>query len=149
MTDTDDMIVMEEGDVVITAASELVDSSYRAGEEFLWGYYFCIENNSDEKITLLGKNWNITDDSGRSFCDDSDGFSGEIPELEPGEYFEFSCHRAAQGRSSGFLRQLQNLERRGQNCRKRAPAGADFRRRPGTSVGSGFELNVFHKTCLA
>ena len=79
MTDTDDMIVMEEGDVVITAASELVDSSYRAGEEFLWGYYFCIENNSDEKITLLGKNWNITDDSGRSFCDDSDGFSGEIP----------------------------------------------------------------------
>ena len=31
MTDTDDMIVMEEGDVVITAASELVDSSYRAG----------------------------------------------------------------------------------------------------------------------
>lgn len=55
MTDTDDMIVMEEGDVVITAASELVDSSYRAGEEFLWGYYFCIENNSDEKITLLGK----------------------------------------------------------------------------------------------
>ena len=119
MTDTDDMIVMEEGDVVITAASELVDSSYRAGEEFLWGYYFCIENNSDEKITLLGKNWNITDDSGRSFCDDSDGFSGEI------------------------------LERRGQNCRKRAPAGADFRRRPGTSAGSGFELNVFHKTCLA
>ena len=91
MTDTDDMIVMEEGDVVITAASELVDSSYRAGEEFLWGYYFCIENNSDEKITLLGKNWNITDDSGRSFCDDSDGFSGEIPELEPGEYFEFSA----------------------------------------------------------
>ena len=86
MTDTDDMIVMEEGDVVITAASELVDSSYRAGEEFLWGYYFRIENNSDEKITLLGKNWNITDDSGRSFCDDSDGFSGEIPELEPGEY---------------------------------------------------------------
>ena len=72
MTDTDDMIVMEEGDVVITAASELVDSSYRAGEEFLWGYYFCIENNSDEKITLLGKNWNIT-------------------ELEPGEYFEFSA----------------------------------------------------------
>ena len=91
MTDTDDMIVMEEGDVVITAASELVDSSYRAGEEFLWGYYFCIENNSDEKITLLGKNWNITDDSGRSFCDDSDGFSGEIPELEPGEYFESSA----------------------------------------------------------
>ncbi len=91
MTDTSDMIVMEEGDVVITAASELVDSCYQAGSEFLWGYYFCIENNSDEKITLLGKNWNITDDCGRCFSDDSEGFSGEIPELEPGECFEFSA----------------------------------------------------------
>ncbi len=91
MQNTNDMVVMEEGDVVITAASELVDSSYRAEQEFLWGYYFCIENNSDEKITLVGKNWNITDEEGRSFCDNSEGFRGEIPELEPGEYFEFSA----------------------------------------------------------
>lgn len=92
MQDANEMIVMQEGDVVITAASELVDTtSCRAGQEFVWGYYFCIENNSDEKITLLGKNWNITDDRGNSFSDESDGFSGEIPELEPGEYFEFSA----------------------------------------------------------
>ena len=91
MLDTSDMVVREEGDVVITAGSELVDSSNRAGQEFLWGYYFCIENNSDEKITLLGKNWNITDESGQSFFDETEGFSGEIPELEPGEYFEFTA----------------------------------------------------------
>lgn len=88
MQDTEDMVVVENGDLTITAASELVDASH---PEFLWGYYFCIENNSDEKITLLGKDWNITDESGQSYNDSSEGFSGEIPELEPGECFEFSA----------------------------------------------------------
>ncbi len=91
MQDTEDMVVMENGDLIITAASELVEASHHADTEFLWGYYFCIENNSDEKITLLGKDWNITDESGQSYNDSSEGFSGEIPELEPGECFEFSA----------------------------------------------------------
>lgn len=84
-----DMIVTENDGLTITAGSELVDAG--GDHSFVWGYYFCIENNSDEKITLLGKNWNITDERGNSFCDDSEGFRGEIPELEPGEYFEFSA----------------------------------------------------------
>ena len=39
---------------------------------------------------MLGKNWNISDDQGHLYCDDSVGFKGEIPELEPGESFEFT-----------------------------------------------------------
>lgn len=87
MQNTQEIITIQNDDVVITAASELVDSSR---QEFVWGYYFCIENNSDEKITLVGKNWNITDENGNVFSDESEGFQGEIPEIEPGEYFEFS-----------------------------------------------------------
>ena len=56
----------------------------------MWGYYLCIENNSDKKIQLVGKNWNITDEAGNSYNDSSAGFKGELPELEPGEYFEFT-----------------------------------------------------------
>lgn len=82
------MQVIENEDVIITAATELVDASSENG--FLWGYYFCIENNSDETITLVGKDWNITDDNGNRFFDTTDGFKGEIPEIEPGEFFEFS-----------------------------------------------------------
>ena len=55
MDSAQEMIVTEDGDVTITAGSELVEASHHAGQEFLWGYYFCIENNSDQKITLLGK----------------------------------------------------------------------------------------------
>ncbi len=91
MSDINEINIVKTDGVVITGGSELVDSSVLNTGEFLWGYYFCIENNSDEKITLIGKDWNITDEEGRHFCDNSEGFSGEIPELEPGEYFEFSA----------------------------------------------------------
>ena len=91
MQTTEEMITMQEDGLVITAASELVDTYTNAsGKEFVWGYYFCIENTSDEKITLVGKNWNITDSCGNSFSDSTPGFQGEIPEIEPGEYFEFT-----------------------------------------------------------
>lgn len=74
-------------DIAISACPVLVEESTQGN---LWGYYLCIENNSKHKIQLLGKNWNISDDKGNFYCDDSDGFKGEIPELEPGEYFEFT-----------------------------------------------------------
>lgn len=82
-----DMSVNETDDVIISAGQVLVDET---PQQFLWGYYLCIENNSDHKITVVGKNWNITDEFGNRFCDDSAGFKGEIPELEPGECFEFT-----------------------------------------------------------
>lgn len=76
-------------DIVIRACPTLVEENQNK-QEFLWGYYFCIENNSSQRVQLLGKNWNITDDKGNRFCDDSLGFKGEIPMLEPGEFFEFT-----------------------------------------------------------
>ncbi len=80
-------------DIVISACTvELGDNEkddFNA-DKYVYGYYLCIENNSSEKIRLVGKHWNITDARGNSFCDDSQGFKGEIPTLEPGEYFEFT-----------------------------------------------------------
>ena len=84
-----DFVTEKTGDIVVSACPTLIESS-KEDDEFLWGYYLRIENNSDEKICLLGKNWNITDDKGNNFCDNSAGFKGELPELEPGEFFEFS-----------------------------------------------------------
>ncbi len=84
-----DFVTENTGNIVVSACPALIESSVD-NEEFLWGYYLKIENNSNEKIQLLSKNWNITDDKGNCFCDNSAGFKGELPELEPGEYFEFS-----------------------------------------------------------
>ena len=89
MFEENEPVVASSDDIVITACPTLVEEN-RATQEFLWGYYFCIENNSSERIQLVGKSWNITDDKGNRFCDDSAGFKGEIPELEPGESFEFT-----------------------------------------------------------
>lgn len=76
-------------DILISACPVLVEEEAKE-DELLWGYYLCIENNSEHKIHVVGKNWNITDDKGNLYCDDSMGFKGEIPELEPGECFEFT-----------------------------------------------------------
>lgn len=54
-------------------------------------YYVRIENNSVETIQVLGKNFCITDDRGNNFYTNETGFQGELPELFPGEYFEFSA----------------------------------------------------------
>ncbi len=83
-----DFVTEKTGDIIVSACPTLIKSS-EDEDEFLWGYYVKIENNSAERIRLLGKNWNITDENGNNFCDNSVGFKGELPELEPGEYFEF------------------------------------------------------------
>jgi len=89
MFEDSDLVSTEVDDITISAGSTLVEKNL-AKKQFLWGYYFCIENNSNHKISLVGKSWHITDDRGNNYSDDSVGFKGEIPDLEPGEYFEFS-----------------------------------------------------------
>ncbi len=89
MFEEPEYVTSQTDDIVVSACPVLVEEN-RPAQEFLWGYYLRIENNSAKKIQLLGKNWNVTDSFGNRFCDDSAGFKGELPELEPGEYFEFS-----------------------------------------------------------
>ena len=89
MFEEPEYVTSQTDDIVVSACPVLVEEN-RPAQEFLWGYYLRIENNSAKKIQLLGKNWNVTDSLGNRFCDDSAGFKGELPELEPGEYFEFA-----------------------------------------------------------
>lgn len=89
MPEDGELVFTEVDNIAISAGSSLVEKNV-SGKGFLWGYYFCIENNSDHKISLVGKSWHITDDRGNSYADDSAGFHGEIPDLEPGETYEFS-----------------------------------------------------------
>lgn len=83
-----DYVTAQTGDIVISACQAFLEGAGQ--EDNSCGYYLRIENNSDEKIQILSKNFNITDDRGNSYCESGLGFKGEIPELEPGEYFEFS-----------------------------------------------------------
>ena len=53
MFEENEPVVASSDDIVITACPTLVEEN-RATQEFLWGYYFCIENNSSERIQLVG-----------------------------------------------------------------------------------------------
>jgi len=99
MIEDAEFVVLETEDVVISACPQLIEES---GSRRLWGYYLCVENLSNEKIRLVGKDWNITDDRGNHYFDNSAGFKGEIPELEPGEFFEFSSEAPLESDNAVF-----------------------------------------------
>lgn len=82
-----DYVTSQTDDIVISACQAFLED---IDDENSCCYYLRIENNSDEKIQILGRDFSITDDRGNSYCDNGAGFRGEIPELEPGEYFEYA-----------------------------------------------------------
>lgn len=86
MNSSTEYVVSQTDGIIVSACPVLMEDT----EAVHWGYYFCIENNSDHKIQLLGKDWKVTDEYGRLYSDTSAGFKGELPELEPGEYYEFT-----------------------------------------------------------
>lgn len=89
MSIADDLVSLNTDGINISVGSVVVDN---IDNEYMWGYYMCVENDTDAKIKLVGKDWNITDDSGNRYNDSSIGFKGEIPELEPGEFFEYTAY---------------------------------------------------------
>ncbi len=88
MITENEFLYSQADDIVVSACPVLLEEN--AAEQTVWGYYLCIENNSNGKISLVGKDWNITDDKGNRYSDDTVGFKGELPELEPGECFEYT-----------------------------------------------------------
>ena len=100
MSIADDLVSLQTGGIVVSAGPVLVDEETE--NRYMWGYYLCIENNTTKKIQLVGKDWNITDDKGNRFNDSSVGFKGEIPELSPGEYFEYTSYAPLQAKNAVF-----------------------------------------------
>ena len=100
MSVADDLVTLQTDGIVVSAGPVLVDEE--AENRYMWGYYLCIENNTAKKIRLVGKDWNITDDLGNRFNDSSVGFKGELPELEPGEYFEDTSYAPLQAKNAVF-----------------------------------------------
>lgn len=96
----DEFATSQENGIVISIYPELLTEK-AAGNEFCWGYYLRIENNSNDTISLLGKNISVTDSKGRSVSVNYDGFNGEAPVLNPGEVFEFEDY--ATSKSSAVL----------------------------------------------
>ena len=100
MSETDyiDYAVAQSEDFAVFAYPELLDSAETAKE--LWAYCLRIENNSDRRIRLLQRDFCITDYHGKNYFDCSRGFHGELPDLEPGEYFDFEDTTVINGKAA-------------------------------------------------
>lgn len=95
------------GDIAVEAYPEQLETEN--GERELWAFCLRIENNSDKKICLYKKNFCITDSKGNNQYFLSQGFNGELPDLEPGECFEYEDTATFEGNAAvlyGFCEAL-------------------------------------------
>ena len=93
-----DFSFVQSGDFLVSAYPEQLDCDDNRRE--LWAYCLRIENNSGERIRLLRRDFCLTDSLGQNHYDLSEGFNGELPDLEPGECFEFEDTAVVDGRAA-------------------------------------------------
>jgi ApaG protein len=62
-------------------------------------YFITIDNQSNETVTIKGRKWVITDQSGQKIVVEGDGVVGEYPHLRPGERFSYNSYHVI-GRDS-------------------------------------------------
>ncbi len=55
-------------------------------------YFITIDNQSNETVTIKGRKWVITDQSGQRIVVEGDGVVGEYPHLRPGERFSYNSY---------------------------------------------------------
>ena len=107
------------GDIAVEAYPEQLDSE-NPGRE-LWAYCLRIENNSDKRICLVKKNFCITDSSGHNQYDSNIGFHGELPDLEPGEYFEYEDTATFEGNAAVLYGFCEAVDANGASLKIKLP----------------------------
>ncbi len=57
-----------------------------------FAYYLSIHNQSEDVVTILGRKWIVTDESGGTLVVEGDGVVGQTPRLEPGQTFSYNSY---------------------------------------------------------
>lgn len=55
-------------------------------------YSISIHNDSPETVTIRGRKWVVTDQTGNRVVVEGDGVVGEFPQLKPGEKFSYQSY---------------------------------------------------------
>lgn len=114
-----DFFVEQTGDIAVEAYPEQLDT--QEGGRELWAYCLRIENNSDKRICLIKKNFCITDSRGNNQYDFTQGFNGELPDLEPGEYFEYENTATFEGNAAVLYGFCEAINCEGQTLKIKLP----------------------------
>ena len=62
-------------------------------------YSITIHNQSPEVVTIKGRKWVVTDESGGRIVVEGDGVSGKFPRLAPGEKFSYQSYHVVASNS--------------------------------------------------
>jgi ApaG protein len=68
----------------------LVEQSTPDEGRYVWGYRITIDNQSDQRVTLLSRYWHITNGNGQVEIVSGPGVVGEHPKLDPGDSFNYT-----------------------------------------------------------
>ena len=68
----------------------LAERSQPEDNRFVWGYRITIDNQSDERVKLLSRYWQITDGAGRVEEVRGPGVVGDQPDLNPGDSYQYT-----------------------------------------------------------
>ena len=60
-------------------------------------YFVSIRNESEHKVTLLGRKWVLRHEDGRSEVIEGEKIVGETPRLQPGESFSYNSYHVTGG----------------------------------------------------
>ncbi|MDL5045771.1 ApaG domain [Oscillatoria amoena NRMC-F 0135] len=55
-------------------------------------YFITIHNHSDHAITIKGRKWVVTDETGDKLVVEGDGVVGQTPTIGPGESFSYNSY---------------------------------------------------------
>ncbi|MDX2109965.1 MAG: ApaG domain [Verrucomicrobiota bacterium] len=91
------------------------------GTPHIFVYFLTIRNNSDTKVTLLGRKWVIQQVDGETLVIEGDKIVGQTPTLAPGEVFSYNSFHIT-GISSRAQGSFQGIDDMGERIMVRIPA---------------------------
>lgn len=113
MSENLDFVTAETNNIMVSVYREPLETESNQPLS-LWAYCLRIENNSNERIRLLKKDFCITDNFGKNHYEQTDGFHGELPDLEVGECFEFEDTIAINGQAAVLYGSCRAISESGQ-----------------------------------
>ncbi len=75
--------------IVRVAVSFLPEQSEPDRGRWFWAYHIRIENQGNEPVQLLTRNWLITDGRGAQHRVEGEGVVGEQPVVQPGKSYDY------------------------------------------------------------
>lgn len=90
--------------------------------QYVWLYNVVIENQTDKRIKLMRRHWQVIDAHGQKQEITAPGVVGEQPVLEPGTAFTYASHTVLKT-STGFMKgDYDVVDDHGQHLKVNIPA---------------------------